>query len=138
MTAALDITRSVSDLTADVCDVPSVSGSEKPLADAVEVALARYQHLKVSRHGDTVVARTDAGRGERVVVAGHLDTVPIADNLPSRRDGDLLWGRGTVDMKGGVAVALRLAAHVAEPVRDVTYEFYDNEDVESDRARLGR
>ncbi|MGH8774889.1 MAG: succinyl-diaminopimelate desuccinylase [Jiangellaceae bacterium] len=138
MSARLDLDLPGPELTAAVCDVPSVSGDETDLADAVESALRSYPHLRVDRDGDTVVARTELGRVERVVVAGHLDTVPIASNLPTRREGHLLWGRGTVDMKGGVAVALRLAAHVVEPVRDVTYVFYDNEEVEADRSGLGR
>jgi succinyl-diaminopimelate desuccinylase len=138
VTVRLDLGMSAPDLTAALCDVPSVSGDEAVLADAVEAALADHGHLRVDRSGDTVVARTGLSRGERVIVAGHLDTVPVARNLPTRRDGRLLWGRGTVDMKGGVAVALRLAAHVPEPVRDVTYIFYDNEEVEADRSGLAR
>jgi len=138
VTVRLDLGMSAPDLTAALCDVPSVSGDEAVLADAVEAALADHGHLCVDRSGDTVVARTGLSRGERVIVAGHLDTVPVARNLPTRRDGRMLWGRGTVDMKGGVAVALRLAAHVQEPVRDVTYIFYDNEEVEADRSGLAR
>ena len=138
MAARIDLDLPGPAVTALICDIPSVSGNETPLADAVEAALQRYPHLHVDRNGDTVVARTDLGRRERVVVAGHLDTVPIAQNLPTRRDGDLLWGRGTVDMKGGVAVGLRLAAHVDRPVRDVTYVFYDHEEVEAARSGLGR
>jgi len=138
VTVRLDLGMSAPDLTAALCDVPSVSGDEAVLADAVEAALAEHGHLRVDRSGDTVVARTGLSRAERVIVAGHLDTVPVADNLPTRRDGQMLWGRGTVDMKGGVAVALRLAAHVPEPVRDVTYIFYDNEEVEADRSGLAR
>ncbi len=130
-------------LTQAVCDIPSVSGSETALADAVEVALAAYPHLEVLRDGDAVIARTNLGRDHRVVVAGHLDTVPIRDNVPTRRqagdDGaDELWGRGTVDMKGGVAVALHLAARLAEPTRDVTWVFYDHEEVDGDLNGLGR
>ena len=88
----------------------------------------------MSRHGNTVVARTDLGRGERVVIAGHLDTVPLNDNLPARREGDgeLLHGLGTCDMKGGDAVILRLAATVPEPNRDVTYILYEGEEIESE------
>jgi succinyl-diaminopimelate desuccinylase len=127
------------DLTAAICDISSVSGEERVLADAVENALRRRGHLTVERDGDAVIARTDGGRGhERVVVAGHIDTVPIADNLPTKRDGDVLWGRGTVDMKGGVAVMLRLAAFITTPARDVTYVFYDNEEVAADLNGLGR
>ena len=135
---ALDLDLPVPDLTAALCDIESVSGNEGRLADAIERELGGLSHLRLQRDGDTIVARTDLGRGERVVIAGHLDTVPVAGNLPTRREGDHLWGRGTVDMKGGVAVALRLAAHLREPRRDVTYVFYDNEEVESDKSGLGR
>lgn len=143
---ALDPSIGLVELTRVLCDIPSVSGQEGPLADAVETALRRHAHLEVLRDGDTVVARTHLGRASRVIVAGHLDTVPVADNLPSRLVGPAagtdavaeLWGRGTVDMKGGVAVALVLAAELDAPTRDVTWVFYDNEEVESARNGLGR
>ena len=136
--AELDLTADVVDLTRVLVDTPSVSGDEGPLADAVESALRAVGHLQVERDGDAVVARTDLGRSERVVVAGHLDTVPIADNVPSRLDGDRLWGCGSSDMKSGDAVMLKLAAEVAAPVRDVTWVFYDCEEVEAARNGLGR
>ncbi len=125
-------------LTRAICDVPSVSGDERALADLVEEALRTAPHLEVLRDGDAVVARTHLGRGSRVVVAGHLDTVPVADNLPTRLQDGYLWGRGTVDMKGGVAVALALAVQVPEPTRDVTWVFYDHEEVASELNGLGR
>lgn len=138
----LDLTVDAVSLTATLCDVPSVSGDEGPLADAVESVLRGLGHLEVLRDGDAVVARTRLGRAERVVLAGHLDTVPIADNLPTRLEGDLrtgvLHGRGTVDMKGGVAVQLRIAATVPEPTRDVTFVFYDHEEVDAASNGLGR
>jgi succinyl-diaminopimelate desuccinylase len=89
----------------------------------------------VQRFGHTVVARTHQGRAERVVVAGHLDTVPLSDNLPARRDATRLHGLGACDMKGGVAVALRLAT---TPVtnRDLTFLFYECEEVEAERNGL--
>ncbi|MFD5464875.1 succinyl-diaminopimelate desuccinylase [Kitasatospora sp. NPDC127059] len=133
----LDLTLDGGTLTARLVDFPSVSGDEQALADAVEAALRGYPHLTVDRHGNNVVARTNLGRAERVVLAGHLDTVPIADNLPSYVDDDLLYGCGTSDMKSGVAVALRLAATLPEPNRDLTYVFYDCEEVEADRNGLG-
>ncbi len=138
----LDLTADLVSLTRALVDQPSVSGAEAPLADAVERALAACGHLEVLRDGDAVVARTTLGRAERVVVAGHLDTVPPAGNLPSelRGSGDdaVLWGRGTVDMKGGVAVQLALAAALTAPTRDVTWVFYDAEEVEATRNGLGR
>ncbi|WP_406136790.1 succinyl-diaminopimelate desuccinylase [Streptomyces sp. NBC_01089] len=126
----LDLTLDAPALTAQLVDFPSVSGTEKPLADAVEEALRALPHLTVDRYGNNVVARTRLGRAERVVLAGHLDTVPIADNVPSRLDENgVLWGCGSCDMKSGVAVQLRIAATVPEPNRDLTFVFYDNEEV---------
>ncbi|PBC63514.1 succinyl-diaminopimelate desuccinylase [Streptomyces sp. Tue6028] len=134
----LDLFADVVALTRALVDIPSESGHEAPLADAVEAALAGLPHLTVERIGHSVVARTDLGHPERVLIAGHLDTVPAADNLPSRLEGGLLHGLGACDMKGGVAVALRLAATVPAPAaRDVTYVFYECEEVEGDRNGLG-
>lgn len=121
----------VVDLTARLIDIPSESHHETPLADAVEAALRQCGHLTVDRHENTVVARTTTGADERVLIGGHLDTVPEHGNLPHRRDGDLLFGLGSCDMKGGLAVGLKLAATLREPVRDVTYVFYECEEVES-------
>lgn len=129
---ALDLTADVVALTAALVDIPSESHGEGPLADAVQRALAALSHLHVERHGNTVVARTNHGRDERVLIGGHLDTVPAHDNLPHRQEGDLLYGLGACDMKGGVAVALSLAASIPEPSRDVTYVFYECEEVQSE------
>ncbi|MFI1992662.1 succinyl-diaminopimelate desuccinylase [Actinoplanes sp. NPDC020271] len=136
--AHLDLTGDVVALTRVLCDIPSVSGDEKQLADAVEAALRGFAHLEVLRDGDAVVARTSLGRPTRVVLAGHLDTVPIADNLPVVEDGETLRGRGTVDMKAGVAVMLQLAAVLTAPRYDVTYVFYDHEEVAAALNGLGR
>ncbi|MFI1712887.1 succinyl-diaminopimelate desuccinylase [Streptomyces sp. NPDC053513] len=135
----LDLSLDGAALTAALVDFPSVSGTEKPLADAIEGALRLLPHLTVDRYGNNVVARTNLGRAERVVLAGHIDTVPIADNVPSRLDEDgILWGCGTSDMKSGVAVQLRVAATVPEPNRDLTFVFYDNEEVAADLNGLGK
>ncbi|MGB0099041.1 MAG: succinyl-diaminopimelate desuccinylase [Nocardioides sp.] len=128
----LDLTTDAVTLTEQLVNIESVSRDEQAIADAVQAALAAYPHLTVSRHGHTVVARTDLGREERVVIAGHLDTVPVNDNLPARREGDLLHGLGTCDMKGGDAVILRLAATVPEPNRDVTYILYEAEEIDAE------
>ncbi|MGC0419175.1 succinyl-diaminopimelate desuccinylase [Embleya sp. AB8] len=138
MTVKLDLSQDAAALTAQLVDIPSVSGDEKVLADAVEAALRAYPHLTVFRDGDSVVARTELGRAERILIAGHLDTVPIADNLPARIEGPLMYGCGTSDMKSGVAVQLRLAARLAAPNRDVTYVFYDCEEVDAARNGLLR
>lgn len=136
--ATLDIGQDTASLTAALVDVYSESGHEKEVADAVEVALRALGHLTVDRAGDAIVARSSWGGRERVVLAGHLDTVPPADNLPSRREGGILHGLGTADMKGGIAIMLRLAAAVTSASRDVTYVFYDGEEVEAERNGLLR
>ena len=134
---SLDLTQDPAALTAALVDVPSVSGDEQQLADLVEDALRAVPHLTVLRDGNNVLARTDLGRERRVLLAGHLDTVPIADNVPSRRDGDLLYGCGTSDMKSGDAVLLHLAATLTDPAYDLTFVLYDNEEVEADKSGLG-
>ena len=130
------------ELTRAICDIESVSGNEKELADAIESALAKYSHLEVIRDGDAIVARTNFGHATRVVIAGHIDTVPVANNLPVKllpmEREQVLWGRGTVDMKAGVAVQLKLAATLDKTNTDVTWVFYDHEEVEASLNGLGR
>ncbi|MCM3331607.1 succinyl-diaminopimelate desuccinylase [Kocuria palustris] len=147
---SLDLAADPAQLTAALIDVESVSDHETPLADLVEEALRGLEHLCVHRDGDAIIARTELGRAERVVLAGHLDTVPLPTAEGSRgtvpsswsgsdEDGDLtLYGRGATDMKGGVAVQLGLAAELTEPSRDITYVFYDHEEVDSAKSGLAR
>lgn len=138
----LDLTASSVDLTRAICDIQSVSGEETPLADAVFEAVSALDHLEVYRDGDTIVARTNLGRSQRVAIAGHIDTVPVNGNLPTRDieiDGEpYLWGRGTVDMKGGTAVQLKLAAELVAPRADITWLWYDHEEVDADLNGLTR
>lgn len=140
----LDLQGDVAELTARLMDIESVSGNEGPLADAVESALRKLPHLVLHRDGDAIVARTMLGRPERVVLAGHLDTVPLPTTpgargtVPASWDGETLYGRGATDMKGGVAVQLALAATLENPNRDVTFIFYDHEEVEGSKSGLGR
>jgi succinyl-diaminopimelate desuccinylase len=153
LTVPLDIRQDVALLTAALMDINSVSGNEGELADAVEAALRTVPQLRIVRDGDSIVARTELGRPERVILAGHLDTVPLpvtegargtvpsswASGVPGE---GVLYGRGATDMKGGVAVQLALAATMfddgAEPQRDVTFVFYDHEEVEAVKSGLGR
>lgn len=138
-------------LTAQLCDFESVSGNERRIADAIAALLGeRAPHLAVARNGDTIVARTNLGRPQRVLIAGHLDTVPVNGNLPvwftdengdpvgSQNEASTLWGRGTVDMKAGVAVQVALAIELTEPAYDVTWVWYDHEEVSSELNGLGR
>jgi succinyl-diaminopimelate desuccinylase len=136
--AALDLDQDVVALTGALVNIESVSGNEAEIADAVEAALSPLEHLEVVRNGHTIVARTHIGRAERVAIAGHLDTVPVNENLGARISEGNLSGLGACDMKGGVAVALRLAHDLTGPNRDVTYVLYDCEEVEAVRNGLGR
>ena len=131
----------------------SVSDDEGPLTDAVETFLTMQPHLTVHRHGDTLVASTDFGRAQRVILAGHLDTVPVIDNFPPKwlEPGDpliredvaaghegerVIWGRGATDMKGSDAVMLYLAATLTDARYDLTYGFYDHEEVAAEKNGL--
>ena len=134
----LDLSLASPDLTARLVDVESVSGNEKALADAIEAALRRLPHLTVHRDGNALIARTSLGRDQRVVLAGHIDTVPVAGNVPSHIERSVLYGCGSCDMKSGVAVQLRLAAQVRDPRVDLTFVFYDCEEVEAERNGLLR
>ncbi|MEV7622471.1 succinyl-diaminopimelate desuccinylase [Actinoplanes sp. NPDC089786] len=118
-------------LTRALVDLQSVSREEKEIADCVEEVLRQSPHLSVDRLGHTVMARTDLGREQRVVLAGHLDTVPINDNFPSTVQDDLIFGCGASDMKSGVALALHLAATLPDPRYDLTYLFYEAEEIDS-------
>ncbi|WP_300768361.1 succinyl-diaminopimelate desuccinylase [uncultured Bifidobacterium sp.] len=145
----------VEEILEDIMAVRSVSGEETALADEVESFLRGVGSLDVRRDGDTVVASTRLGRPTRVVLAGHLDTVPVIDNFPPRwlEAGDrgirgdvadaapgqrVMWGRGATDMKASDAVFLHLAATVADPVHDLTFVFYDHEEVAAELNGLGR
>lgn len=137
-------------LTTQLIDIPSVSGNEAQIANLIEQELQKCEWLTVERLNNNVIARTNLGRSSRVIVAGHIDTVPVADNekailisagqkLPvegSTLTEEVLFGLGSCDMKGGVAVALRAAVSVTEPVFDVTYIFYECEEIESTRNGL--
>lgn len=135
----LDLHGDPIELTAALVDIPSESRAEGRIADEVEAALrAQTTGFEIVRNGNAVLARTHLDRPTRVLLAGHLDTVPVADNLPSRRDGELLHGCGTVDMKSGDAVFLHLAATVPAPAHDLTLVLYDCEEIESAANGLGR
>lgn len=144
----LDLAQDVALLTRDLVDIESVSDDETALADAVWEALSRLEGLRLERAGDSIIARTELGRPERVMLAGHLDTVPLPTTpgsrgtVPASLEGETLYGRGTTDMKGGVAVQLAIAQLIGTgrltPSRDVTFVFYDHEEVSAELSGFGR
>ncbi|HEY9559128.1 MAG TPA: succinyl-diaminopimelate desuccinylase [Acidimicrobiales bacterium] len=123
--------------TAALIDIPSVSHQEAEIVEHIEARLRAQAHLDVERVGPNLVARTQLGRARRIVLAGHTDTVPPNGNEVARIEGDVLWGLGASDMKGGLAVMLALAESVPEPAIDVTYVFYATEEVASEHNGLG-
>lgn len=129
-------------LTAALVDIPSQSHQETQLADLVEEALGALPGLRLDRVGNVIVAATDLGRDQRVVLAGHLDTVPAAGNLPHRLVDGWLWGLGSVDMKGGVAVLLRMALLASRAPGDLRHDIscvlYDCEEVAAEFNGLER
>lgn len=126
-------------LTAALVDIPSVSLDETRIADAVEQALREQAPgFEIIRSGNSVLARTNLGLPSRVMLAGHLDTVPIADNVPSHRTDGILHGCGTVDMKSGDAVFLHLAVSINNLAHDLTLIMYDAEEIAAEFNGLGR
>ncbi|MCY1657282.1 succinyl-diaminopimelate desuccinylase [Dietzia sp. SL131] len=153
VTAALDLTADPVDLTRALVDIPSPSREEDAIAAAVHDALVATvagftgpaaDRTEVVRDGNRVLARTSRGLPTRVVLAGHLDTVPLAHNVPCRVTGEgtdtVLHGCGTVDMKSGDAVFLHLFAALAdsdELAHDLTLVLYDCEEIEATANGLG-
>lgn len=127
----LQLTKNLAELTADLVDIPSVSLDEKNLADQVQSALEELSRLEVTRIENTLIARTNFGFDNRIVLAGHLDTVPANNNQKSQTTNEAIHGLGAVDMKGGLAVMLKLLQRVSEFKKDVTFLFYEAEEIES-------
>ncbi|HXY45316.1 MAG TPA: succinyl-diaminopimelate desuccinylase [Acidimicrobiales bacterium] len=125
-------------LTAELVDIPSVSHHEAALADHLEAMLSGAAHLEVRRLGDNVLARTSLGRPMRLMLAGHLDTVPANGNARAVVEGDVCRGLGSADMKGGLAVMAELARRVTAPAVDVTLIAYVCEEVEQRHSGLGQ
>lgn len=124
------------ELTAELVDVPSESFSEGELVGVIEEKLSLPRHLRCTRVGDNLVARTELGRGVRLILAGHTDTVPGDANQGARLEGDTLWGLGAADMKGGLAVMIGLALAHDDPPIDLSYVFYAREEVAAHHSGL--
>ena len=105
----LDLHADPVELTAALVDIPSVSHDEAVIADAVETALREQTSgFEIVRCGNAVLARTNRGLGSRVMLAGHLDTVPAQDNIPGRIEDGRVFGLGASDMKGALALMMEL------------------------------
>lgn len=145
--AVLNLEADILELTQSLIAIPSESHQETTIADAIESALGNYGHLTLERFGNSIVARTQFNKSERILIAGHIDTVPSSGNdvpqlvqrgqTPPETDTsgvaseDRLYGLGSCDMKGGLAVGLKLAVSLKSSNRDLTFMFYESEEVES-------
>ena len=127
----MNINQELGKLTLDLVNISSVSKDEKSIADSIEEALKKYSHLKLTRVNNSIVAKTNFGNKQRVVIAGHIDTVPANNNFPGKIDNAEVIGLGSVDMKSGIAVALKLAAELTSSNYDITYLFYESEEIET-------
>ena len=124
-------------LTAQIIDITSESRHEQELVAWLSAELADRPWLEVTHVGDNLVARTSLGRSQRLILAGHTDTVPANGNERARVVGDRLYGLGATDMKSGLAVMLEAARTIEAPAVDVTYVFYAREEIESSASGLG-
>jgi succinyl-diaminopimelate desuccinylase len=117
----LNINQELGKLTLDLVNISSVSKDERSIADSIEEALKQCNHLKLTRVNNSIVAQTSFGNKQRVVIAGHIDTVPANNNFPGKINNSEVVGLGSVDMKSGIAVALKLASEITSSNFDITY-----------------
>ena len=127
----MKIDQEIGALTLDLVNIASVSQDEQAIADSIQAALVEVKHLKVSRISNSIIAQTNFGANQRVVIAGNLDTVPANNNFPGKKTSTEVIGLGSVDMKSGIAAALKLASAVTNAKYDVTYLFYESEEIET-------
>ena len=127
----MNINQELGKLTLDLVNISSVSKDEKSIADSIEEALKKCNHLKLTRVNNSLVVQTSFGNKQRVVIAGHIDTVPANNNFPGKINNSEVVGLGSVDMKSGIAVALKLASEITSSNFDITYLFYESEEIET-------
>ena len=127
----MNINQELGKLTLDLVNISSVSKDETSIADSIEEALKKCNHLKLTRVNNSLVAQTSFGNKQRVVIAGHIDTVPANNNFPGKINNSEVVGLGSVDMKSGIAVALKLASEITSSNFDITYLFYESEEIET-------
>jgi succinyl-diaminopimelate desuccinylase len=123
------------DDTYALVSIASVSKGEAAIAAYVEARLRAAEFLDVERVGDNVVARTSGHHASRVLVAGHLDTVP-GDASKALIVGEELRGVGACDMKGSLAVMLALAVDDTPRSSEVTWIFYAREEISRSESGL--
>jgi succinyl-diaminopimelate desuccinylase len=119
----------------ELVSISSVSRHESEIASFIESTLRQSPHLEVERVGDNVIARTSGHHAVRVIVAGHLDTVPGDATTAVISDG-AVHGVGACDMKGSLAVMLNLACDAAPRSTELTWIFYAREEIARNESGL--
>jgi succinyl-diaminopimelate desuccinylase len=125
-----DLARRLDETLLELCAVASPIGEERALCDAIQARVAALAlAAPVRRYGDSIVVPITRGRGPRVALVGHLDTVRT-ENGPARIDGGRCFGAGASDMKSGLAVMLVAAEAMplADLACDLTLVFYAREE----------
>src|SRR5947208_7177185 len=120
--------------TLRLCEIRSPVGEEADIAAYVAAETAGQ------RVGNAVVCGRVTGGRPAVLLAGHLDTVPIQEgDFPARREGGRVYGRGASDMKGALAIMLTLGERLdrARLRGELVLVFYDREEGPYETNGLG-
>ena len=109
-----DLSERLAARTEALVAIPSESGEEAAMLEAVRAQLPGP--LTVVDDEDAVLLALPARRqgAPLILLAGHVDTVPLGESAPRRREGGTIHGRGAADMKGGIAVLLEVAEALAD------------------------
>jgi succinyl-diaminopimelate desuccinylase len=120
--------------------IASESRHEEAIVETLRAELGRAPDLRIVDDSDSVLVALPSRRREAplVVLAGHVDTVPAAGaSAPDLGEDGTVLGRGAADMKGGLAVMLRLAADGATgPDLDLGFVCFGREEVPISESAL--
>ena len=109
--------------TQELVRIPGFSGEERETAAAVAQKMERlgYDQVEQDKWGNIIGTIHGTSPGPTLLFDGHTDVVPI--RMPDLWDYDpyggeiadgKIWGRGTADMKGGLAAMVCAAADEAD------------------------
>lgn len=136
-----DLAHRLAARTLELVDIPSVSRDEAAMHAHVLGLVPRPPFELPYLTEDAMLFSTPRRAGRPLVVlAGHLDTVPPQGNFPGRRDGGTVYGLGSTDMKGGLAVMIEIARWIAaeeiEPEVDLGLLFFAREELSQSESPL--
>ncbi|KJF19014.1 succinyl-diaminopimelate desuccinylase [Acidithrix ferrooxidans] len=121
--------RDLLDLAYELVCIDSLSRNEREIADFIEGRLRVSDFYDLVRIGNNIVATPSGYMDDQgIIIAGHIDTVPPSPNLKPKIVADSLCGLGAVDMKGGIAVMMKLLLSQIGG-KYVRYVFYASEEI---------